>query len=227
MILSKLWSPDDGRSNYRSLAGHWIDARGPWSPQHPERAWEYGLVLKVMEARPRPCLALDVGGAGSPLPWIVTALMHQPMQIIDPEFNGLGLGEHARAGYTNKLDGKADFVSCISVLEHIENEQEFLVELAALLAPGGVLFLTVDYDPSGAEKDEFQFHWMRKRIYNPRTLYGIGSSESDDPEPSVVTKLECRGLKVFGEVKLSALSSPETIPGLGYTFASLCMQKPL
>jgi SAM-dependent methyltransferase len=138
------------------------------------------------------------------------------MQIVDPEFNGLGLGNLTGTTKRRPLEllGKADFVACISVLEHVEDEDAFLCDLNFLLASGGVLFLTVDYDPTGAPEDKFQFHWMRKRIYNQQSL------------DSLWAKLDRLGLRKFGEVDYTpAPDQANNIPGLGYSFASICMRK--
>ena len=40
--------------------------------------------------------------------------------------------------------GSLDLVFCISVLEHVDDVTEFLYHLGCLVAPGGLLFLTVD-----------------------------------------------------------------------------------
>lgn len=236
-LFSCLWSQEAQDTAEELLQAGRITTGGKHhSPQHRARVLEYeramrALMHAVTETQNFAPLILDVGGAGSPWTWLVAAHTRLPVQIIDPEFNGLGVGAPTtelenpdiytvRQFGHNPLEGKADFIACISVLEHIQDEQAFLVDLVKLLAPGGVLFLTVDYDPTNAEKDEFQFHWMRKRIYNARSFY-----LNSNPD-SVKMRLMDLGLDPFGETDLGPLPlESTTIPGLGYTFASLCMRK--
>lgn len=189
--------------------------------QHRARVWEYDLALRAGAMTSNDQLVmysemlwLDVGGAGSPLAWLVADIAHTPVQIIDPEFNGLGIGVDDKANNVRLLAGKADFISCISVLEHVEDEPAFLQDLTALLAPGGVLLLTTDYVDEAPAGDTFHFHWMRKRIYTRSTFYGVNG---------VFGTLASHGLKVFGELDTTP---GDPIEGLGYSFASLCMQRP-
>lgn len=240
VVLNSTWSQEEQDKCSAKKLVQFIAAEGckRWTAQHPARAWEYRLAMfaitELIQAAgqkelPPDFLLLDVGGAGSPLAWIVADYIGIPMQIIDPEFNGLGVGLPSLTTlgctYPLPLVGRADFISCISVIEHVEDEDTFLRHMVNLLAPGGVLFLTTDYDPSNSPEDTFMYHWMRKRIYNIDSLY-LGDN-------SVKTRLYNLGLSLFGEYSVDQhahhggdlLPPPETIPGLGYSFASLCMRK--
>lgn len=225
-LLSTLWTQEAQDLATLHSAG-WLLGSTRWSAQHAARAWEYDRAIKALDEQSRESgmrvgLVLDVGGAGSPFAWIVANRCALPVQIVDPEFNGLGLGNLTGTIKRRPLElqGKADFVSCISVLEHVEDEDSFIRDLAFLLAPGGVLFLTVDYDPTDAPNDSYVHHGMRKRIYNFERFY---------LESGVAGKLRMLGLKEFGGTQIplhaDATTPPPTIPGLGYTFASLCMRK--
>lgn len=214
--LNATWS-GQAQAVFSEQYKNYLQGGQHWAPQHPARAWEYGLALKALgevNVQGSNLLALDVGGAGSPLAWLVAEQSGIPMQIIDPEFNGMTLSK----AYETPLLGKADFIACISVIEHVEQEDVFLTDLVNLLAPGGVLFLTTDYDPTSAPEDTFMFHWMRKRIYRYDTLYSLTPHNQ-----SVKYRLCNLGMKIFG-MSADAPNS-ETIPGLGYSFASLCMRK--
>lgn len=137
-------------------------------PQHPMRRWEYALALRAFDRADRTYASVaDVGGAGSPLTEIMIGQFPDrisTVQVIDPDdYDGFTLDQWVRGrGYTFPS------VMCISVLEHVEDLQEFLYHLCCLTAPGGLLFLTADY--RGDEgPDDRHFHWMRKRIFTPAT----------------------------------------------------------
>ena len=228
-VLSGCWSAEAQRIAALDLVPYtsWYAEGHPhaedhphWRKQHPARTWEYAQVLRVMIDLPaRQRLMLDVGGAGSPLPWIVASRRGQPVQIIDPEFNGLTVGsedpDHNPG--MNGLRGRADFISCISVIEHVEGEEAFLRDLVELLAPGGVLLLTTDYVEDAPDGDVFQFHWMRKRIYTRASWFGSIANKH-----SVYGRLVDLGCSTFGACD-STYHGP--IPDLGYSFASLCVRK--
>lgn len=65
------------------------------------------------------------------------------IEEIDPVLN-YDLDEFFRKGAT--LKGSYDIVFSTSVLEHVENDELFLVQISELLAPGGVAILTLDYN---------------------------------------------------------------------------------
>jgi hypothetical protein len=139
------------------------------SPQHPMRRWEYAMALRAQQTwydtttkRPQGPV-IDVGGAGSPLWRMVNP---EVCSVVDPT-EGNDLAEHLRLGA-----GLASEVYCISVIEHVDNLDQFLYHLSCLVAPGGLLFLTTDYcagfyDPGkGGVPDVYHYHWLRKRIFN-------------------------------------------------------------
>jgi SAM-dependent methyltransferase len=136
-----------------------VDAVGI-GEQHNHRRFEYSLALRAIAEhrkthRSLEYLVLDVGGAGSPFSQIVP----YPCQVIDPKIN-LAIEE---------LDVPAipaDAVITISTIEHVPSQLPFLDACARALAPGGLLFLTMDccdYDGD----DTSHFRWLRERIYGP------------------------------------------------------------
>lgn len=140
------------------------------SPQHPMRRWEYALALRacaqweesVRKDGPQTRRLVDVGGAGSPFFRMVPSWL---TYVVDPAENC------DLATYILSRPVLADVVVCLSVLEHIEyaDLDRFLYHLNCLVAPGGLLFLTVDHcgDPEHAGlPDHHHFHWMRKRIFS-------------------------------------------------------------
>lgn len=239
-VLSRCWSAEAQRNAALDLVAYtsWCAQDHPhWRKQHPARIWEYAQALRVMIDLPaRARLLLDVGGAGSPLPWIVASRQRQPMQIVDPEFNGIVLGDTShypaaavhKAAVLSPLRGRADFISCISVIEHVEDEEAFLRDLVELLAPGGVLFLTTDYVEDAPDGDVFQFRWMRKRIYTRASWFGeVPADRAEEVRElrlheSVRVRVCNLGCEIFGGYD-TAYHGP--IPDLGYSFASLCVRK--
>lgn len=95
--------------------------------------------------------ALDVGcGAGllaEPLTRLgakVTALDASPELIVAAREHAaaIGLEIDYRAGELAALDGKFDLVTCMEVIEHVADPAGFVHDLAARLAPGGLLIMS-------------------------------------------------------------------------------------
>ena len=95
--------------------------------------------------------ALDVGcGAGllaEPLARMgakVTAVDAAPelIEVAKAHAGGQGLGIDYRAVGVEALDGKFDLVTSMEVIEHVADPQQFVQDLAALLAPGGLMILS-------------------------------------------------------------------------------------
>jgi SAM-dependent methyltransferase len=64
------------------------------------------------------------------------------LEEVDPQVNGRDL----EAFYRAPTSGAAfDLILCVSVLEHVVDDQSFVRQAAALLAPGGIAIFTVDF----------------------------------------------------------------------------------
>lgn len=153
------------------------------SPQHPVRQWEYGLALRTWVAWEQmvddPLLLypiLDVGGAGSPFTLMFTHA--GGVRVIDPAVNTT----LEAAGIAPASIGA---IFCLSVLEHADDPLALLTAAAHALAPGGLLFLTMD-GWNGVGADTAHFHWMRKRIYTPASWKALAQTA------------EALGLGLFG-----------------------------
>ena len=62
-----------------------------------------------------------------------------------------------------KWNGKADFVTCFEVIEHVHSADEFVRALAALVKPGGYLLAT----GLGVEGFDVQVLWERSKSVSP------------------------------------------------------------
>jgi SAM-dependent methyltransferase len=181
------------------------------STQHPMRRWEYALALRAHNLWAETSRVgepiYDVGGSGSPFYYMLDPYQ---VRIIDPkELHGDTLADFLTGG--PRL-GAAVF--CLSVLEHVDDLDQFLYHLSCLVAPGGLLFLTMDYgDMAGAHPlsnaDPFHFHWMRKRIFTERTWTDLAVS------------MIRHNFAVLGRTDWT-YHGPHVYD---YTFASLCLQK--
>lgn len=125
--------------------------------EHPLRAWEYGIALHALRAA--GCRSvLDVGGGGSVFAPSAAVLGMEVTQV-DPgdcsawvgaqsERIGLPLAYH-QADLMSYEISPYDAVTCLSVLEHVEDDLSFFRRLQEFVRPGGVLALTVDFWPDG------------------------------------------------------------------------------
>ena len=183
--------------------------------QHPMRRWEYALALlahTVWAARPTPAGPIyDVGGSGSPF---YRMLDPYQVHVIDPkEQHGQDLNAFVQSG--PRL-GAAVF--CISVVEHIPLTEidRFIYHLLCLTAPGGLLFLTVDYCDAITYPvpDTYDLHHMRAQIFNAYTL------------GQLTARFLYRDFSLLGPAKYGWHGTHVGPPGpTAYTFASIALVK--
>ena len=174
--LSKTLDPADFDQLAEELAivdRYFTSAR----PQHPMRRWEYAMALRAMtqwlgEGPNTRQQLVDIGGDGSPFASIVGERCWHP-DLIDPV---MSFGRTLAQELTHH-PCLADVVTCLSVLEHVTDLDRFCYHLSCLVAPGGLLFLTMDYCDGFAlaregflVPDTYDLHWMRERIFNQFTL---------------------------------------------------------
>ena len=149
------------------------------------QGWYQAQVSQVTQVGIPPFQICDVGGAGSNFWQVLAGLTSEPVVVVDPtttqqtlrgHLGGVGevIKDSVEHFVTYAHHGQFDILTCISVIEHVEEVRKFFRACHMLLKPGGLLFLTTDYwDAEG--DDTAHFHWMRKRIYNDermRTLLG-------------------------------------------------------
>jgi SAM-dependent methyltransferase len=221
MILSTCYDPADYDHLVEELA---IVDRIGIEGQHAARRWEYAIALRALrqwEGQQVDRLEIfrtwkvlvDVGGAGSNFCRLAMAEGWGPTITVDPR-ETVDLADYLLT--QPRRPALADAVVCLSVLEHVDDLDRFVYHLSCLVAPGGLLCLTVDYcdddTRTGWPEDTAHFHWMRKRIFNRGQLERL--------------RRDFRDLQLFdfGDAPVWQYGQPIE-EGWGYTFASLILQK--
>jgi hypothetical protein len=180
----------DPEYDYAELAEE-LKVVGRWfymaKEQHTHRRFEYALALRAYDTwaqrdyeywghanRTHGGRVVDVGGAGSPFKHMISEAWGGTPTIVDPEENHT-LAQHVRYA------GLASCVFCLSVLEHVDDLDQFCYHLSCLVAPGGLLFLTMDCCgcPEHPEPEAHHFHWMRKRIFTTNQRLNLAFSLKD------------------------------------------------
>lgn len=158
------------------------------APQSEHRRWEYAMALRALyvweQEGHRVSRVVDVGGAGSPF-WRMVSTSN--VSVVDPHENS------TLEGWLAGQPRLSPVVTCLSVLEHVEDLDQFLYHLSCLVAPGGLLFLTLDCCGCGAmdktdypypanryhapTADPHHFNGMRKRIFTPDALRDLCTSD--------------------------------------------------
>jgi SAM-dependent methyltransferase len=116
---------------------------------------------------------------------------------------------------TSFPDARFDAITCLSVIEHGVPVKGFFVEAARLLRPGGVLFVSTDYDQNPPDTTGKSAYGQPVHIFSPDEVRDI-VSDADDA-----------GLRLTGDLRLRHTERPVTWPrvGIDYTFLSLGFRK--
>ena len=147
-----------------------------------DRHWWYRgrrrIVLDVVESLPlsQPPRILDAGcGSGRNLMELArfgSAVGLEPSERGAEVARARGVGEVAQAGIDAMPfdDASFDLITCLDVLEHIEDDRRALVELRRVVRPTGLLLITVPaYPRLWSSHDELNRHCRR---YTRRELVG-------------------------------------------------------
>ncbi len=193
-------------------------------PLHHDRPknWDaLGAVSTVLSECDGSARVLDAGSARySPvLPWL-RLLGLDDLVGNNLEFTRQTRRDGVRFQYgditaTGLPDHRFDAITCLSVIEHGVPLEPFLAEVARILAPGGVLVVSTDYDAAPADTRGLAMYGRPVHIFGP------------DEIRALVTTAAGHGLALLGEL---ALDHPERPvhwrrTGLDYTFIRLSFRR--
>ncbi len=137
---------------------------------HNERSIEYRFALQVL-ADKRPRNVLDVGSGTTAWPhllrncgYVVTAIDnvrdYWPKGMVNRHWTVLDVDI---LNPTDRLSGEFEAITCISVIEHIEDHGRAMQNMVGVLTRGGFLILTTPYS----------HHHPHPNVYkDPKALYG-------------------------------------------------------
>ena len=182
--------------------------------EHEHRKWEYGLALDIIRNKNLNTI-LDVGGGGSVFAPALAWLDRHVVQVDPGDVGGWiiqqqnVIGKRMEFFQQNMEDFDShlrfDCVTCLSVIEHVEDDIAFVKQMAKYVKPNGFIIITTDFHPDGKAKSDGHL-----RTYNKRGLTKIAN---------VLRKL---GFGYYGEVPKYNNFEPNVFD---YSFASLVMAK--
>jgi len=206
------------RGIYHDVKNLLDDCRNPLQ-EHRHREWEYCIALQIIK-KERIFSVLDVGGENSTFPFCC-AYLGCDTTIVDPQNLGMQIqSQNVRLPDKNcyvkyiqsdflefDIDKVYDMVSCISVLEHVHNDNIFFEKLLKYVKPRGILYTTFDYHQSGQKFYEDNQHLRTYNISRIKNLIGIGREA---------------GFEIYGECADYTYQGNHVFD---YNFASIVLQK--
>jgi 2-polyprenyl-6-hydroxyphenyl methylase/3-demethylubiquinone-9 3-methyltransferase len=140
---------------FSRLAGRWWDPAGPMRPLHRMNPLRVAWIDERIRARlPAPVRLLDVGCGAGIAAEAFAGRGHdvlgldasaEAIEAAVAHAEGIAATLRYRAGGAEELvaEGqKFDVVTALEVIEHVEDQPAFMRLLAALVAPGGLVFVS-------------------------------------------------------------------------------------
>ncbi|MDJ0979397.1 MAG: bifunctional 2-polyprenyl-6-hydroxyphenol methylase/3-demethylubiquinol 3-O-methyltransferase UbiG [Erythrobacter sp.] len=116
-----------------AIDAHWPGSAGNAKPLAGKSALDIGCGAGLL-CEPLARLGADVTGVDASAENVSVAAAHA---------EGVGLDIRYMAGEVGKLDiGAFDLVTCVEVIEHVADKRAFIADIAARLAPGGLLVMS-------------------------------------------------------------------------------------
>ena len=116
-----------------AVDAHWADARFEAKPLAGKSALDIGCGAGLL-CEPMARLGADVTGVDASAENVSVAATHA---------EGVGLDIRYMAGEVGSLDiGTFDLVTSVEVIEHVSDKKAFIADVAARLAPGGLLVMS-------------------------------------------------------------------------------------
>ncbi|MEO0689026.1 MAG: bifunctional 2-polyprenyl-6-hydroxyphenol methylase/3-demethylubiquinol 3-O-methyltransferase UbiG [Pseudomonadota bacterium] len=116
-----------------AIDAHWPEDRGSMKPLAGKVALDIGCGAGLL-CEPLARLGADVTGVDASGENVSVAATHA---------EGAGLDIRYMAGEVASLDiGTFDLVTCVEVIEHVANKRAFMADVAARLAPDGLLVMS-------------------------------------------------------------------------------------
>lgn len=209
--------PNDMNSGYSEMQ-HMVGMRSilnrvPYRFEHPGRDWESSVALNAL--RKNGCkTVLEIGGGGS-LFAPAAAWVDLDVTVLDPynaqpEIDAQNKATGKPVKFINerlenyKTGQSFDAVLALSVIEHVDDDENFIRLMSKLVRPGGLLVITTDFHPSGKPLVDGHI-----RTYNEKSLL----------EMAKLTGFEFYGGKPDYSTMATAVFGK-------YSFASLVLQRP-
>jgi SAM-dependent methyltransferase len=193
---------------------HWSEY-GDATRDNPAQAFRRALILDLVRGR-APRRVVDIGsGQGDLLETLAAVLPGADLAGLELSAEGARRGaqrvpgarvvQHDMLGGTPpppELVGWADVAVCSEVLEHLDDPERFLRTAARLLAPNGVLVITVP----GGPRTAFDRHIGHRRHYRKATLASLLHDSDYAPELVAGT-----GFPFFDVYKLIVLAQGDRL----------------
>ena len=149
-----------------------------------ERPIEYGFVFKYLTLK-WPESVLDVGTGTTALPhlirncgFVVTAIDNIQDYWPSGMFNRHYYIMNDDITKT-RLNKKFDFITCVSVLEHIKNHEVAVKSMFSLLNPGGHMILTFPYNETKYVENVYKLPCSSAKEESPFTTQAYSRNEID------------------------------------------------